>query len=177
MTEIPEGVQFYPLDTHVDNRGELTVLYNRQWQITFDIAQLNFVNSLKNSFRGLHVHPKNSDHICVLKGKLSLGLKDVRKSSPTFGLASLHDLTMVKPEVCIIPPGVAHGFYFTEDTSFCTGHSHEWDPEENFGFHWNSPALDIDWPMTDPILSERDAKAGNLNELLRLLDKKNINFD
>ena len=33
MTETPEGVQFFPLDTHVDHRGELTVLFNRLWRM------------------------------------------------------------------------------------------------------------------------------------------------
>jgi len=176
MTETPEGVQFFPLDTHVDHRGELTVLFNRQWPITFDFAQLNFVNSRKNSFRGLHVHHTHSDYLCVLKGTLTLGLKDLRKSSTTFGLASLHDLTMVKPMICLIPPGVAHGFYFSEDTLYCYGLSHPWDPEEDLGFRWDSPELGIDWPMIDPLLSERDVKAGNLNDLLKLLDIEDINF-
>lgn len=172
MTETPEGVQFFPLDTHVDHRGELTVLFNRQWPITFDIAQLNFVNSRKNSFRGLHVHATHSDYLCVLKGTLTLGLIDVRKSSTTLGPASLHDLTMVRPRICLIPPSVANGFYFSEDTLYCSGLSHPWDPEEDLGFRWDSPELGIDWPMTDPLLSERDAEAGNLNDLIKLLDKK-----
>ena len=175
-TRFPQGVQFLPLKSYADPRGELTVLFNQQWKLPFQMAQLNVVKAKKNSFRGLHVHTDNHDYLYVLNGTLILGLKDVRHKSSTFLHASLHELTTANPQICLITPGVAHGFYFPEDTLYCYGLSTPWDPDEKLGMHWNSPNLGIDFPMTSPLLSERDAKAGSLCDLLEYISQEKIDF-
>jgi len=56
-----------------------------------------------------------------------------------------------------IPAGVAHGFQTLADrTEMCYFISAEYVPASARGVRWNDPALAIEWPIADPILSERD---------------------
>jgi len=90
---------------------------------------------------------------------------------------TLHELTIIEPQICLIPPGIAHGFYFPEDTLHLQCFTHLWNSEEQLGFRWDSPELNIDWPMTNPNLSEKDATAGSVSDLLKKLEKDNIYYD
>ena len=64
-----------------------------------------------------------------------------------------------------IPPGVAHGFCFSESSIFLYGVSSYWDPADELGCAWNDPAVGIEWPTREPILSARDAQAGSLKDM------------
>ncbi|MGY8771585.1 MAG: dTDP-4-dehydrorhamnose 3,5-epimerase family protein [Pirellulales bacterium] len=165
-----EGVLETPLKTYKDERGSVTVLYNQQWNLPFEPAQFNFVNSFPNSLRGVHVHSKHSDYLCVLSGKMLLGIKDLRRKSKTFGQVALHTLQFSNPRVFTIPPGVAHGFYFPEETLYCYALSHPWDANEHQGCRWNSPDLGIPWDANEPFLSKRDENAGTVAELLKQIE-------
>lgn len=168
------GVKTIPLKTHRDDRGSLTVLYNQLWGIPFDLAQLNLVQSESNSLRGVHVHSTHSDYLCVLKGTMMLGLRDLRRNSTSFGQTTLYTLTTESPKVFIVPPGVGHGFYFPDETLYCYGLSHPWDADEKLGCRWNAPDLGIPWPTENPLLSERDANAGTVTHLLEQMKDTNI---
>jgi dTDP-4-dehydrorhamnose 3,5-epimerase len=65
-----------------------------------------------------------------------------------------------------IPAGVAHGFLFHTDALGIYAVSRYWDTEDELGCLWSDPALEIAWPITPTLVSERDATAGSLSELL-----------
>jgi dTDP-4-dehydrorhamnose 3,5-epimerase len=56
-----------------------------------------------------------------------------------------------------IPDGFAHGFCVMSETAlFLYKCSEYYAPECENGLHWNDPEVGIDWPVTKPILSDKD---------------------
>jgi dTDP-4-dehydrorhamnose 3,5-epimerase len=122
--------------------------------------------------RGVHVHPFHSDFLTVISGHLQLCVHDIRKDSPTCGHGTLLSLTGVEPLLAFVPPGVAHGFYFAEPTTYVYGLTTPWSMDEEIGCRWDSPELGITWPVTNPVLSERDAAAGSYADMVKGFEAK-----
>ncbi len=72
----------------------------------------------------------------------------------------------------MIPPGVAHGFYFPDGGMFALGMNVYWEESDEFGCRWDDPTLGLKWGAAAPIVSERDANAGTLADLESQLDGK-----
>lgn len=168
--EKPLGVILRDLVSHRDERGCLTEVFRAKWAGDEAFVQWNFVDSNRNTLRGVHVHPMHSDYLVVLQGRLMLGLHDLRRWSPTFHLSCLIEMRGEQLQGAFIPPGVAHGFYFPEKTRYVYGVTDYWNHSDELGCLWNDPQLSIQWPATAPVLSQRDREASSLPELMDLLD-------
>lgn len=160
------------MPTAVDDRGTLTVVH-RNHDDGDDWVQWNLSRSTAGTLRGVHAHRHHHDRLLCAWGSLVVGLQDLRPQSPTFGVAEVIVLEAhaTVPQALLIPPGVAHGFYSPEPTVHLYATDAYWSPDDEFGCRWDDPGLAIDWPaMPDggPVLSERDAGAGTLHELLAL---------
>ena len=58
-----------------------------------------------------------------------------------------------------VPKGCAHGYQtLADDTHVYYQMSEFYSPDSYRGVRWNDPAFNIQWPYTDPILSEKDKK-------------------
>ena len=89
-------------------------------------------------------------------------LHDLREGSPTDGATQVstsaptadgtHDHRGV-----FIPPGVAHGFAALTDMTITYLVDSYYNPADELGVAWNDPAVEADWGVTEPILSNRDA--------------------
>ena len=94
---------------------------------------------------------------------------DIRKTSPTFSQYYGVNLTDKDHIQMYIPPGFAHGFCVLSDQAIfqykCTEIYHK---EDEFGIRWDDPQININWSITDPIISDRDL------ELPFLAKQKNI---
>jgi dTDP-4-dehydrorhamnose 3,5-epimerase len=161
-----------PLRPHGDERGSVTELFRQSWSTPEEPApvQWNLLRSARNVLRGVHVHLTHFDNLVVLEGTMHLGLCDLREASPEFGRSSLIALRGEEPTMVVIPPGVAHGFYFDAPCLAVYGMSHYWAPEtDELGCLWNDPELNIPWPAScaSPLLSTRDRDAGSLATLLQ----------
>ena len=67
---------------------------------------------------------------------------------------------------CYIPAGFAHGFCVLTGTAEVEYKCSElYDPADEFGIAWNDPALAIEWPIADPLLSDRDKRNPTLAEV------------
>jgi len=163
---LPSGVGMTPLQLHDDDRGGLVELFRTAWDIGPEPVQWNVVHSRENVFRGFHVHAQHTDYLVVVSGRMVLGLKDIRRESPTFGRASLIELTGRQPAAVFIPPGVGHGFYFPEPSVHIYGVSHYWAIEDELGCVWNDAELGIDWPVQAPVLSQRDRTAASFDQMV-----------
>ena len=65
-----------------------------------------------------------------------------------------------------IPPGYAHGaLTMSEVAELLYKVTCEFSPENDRSVRWNDPAIGIDWPITDPILSKKDAEAPLLKDV------------
>lgn len=167
--EIPYGVILRDLASHRDERGSLTEVFRASWAGDEAFIQWNLVDSNPNTLRGVHVHPVHADYLVALEGCLMLGLHDLRKWSPSFRRSCLVALRGEQLQGAFIPPGVAHGFYFADKTRYVYGVTDYWNPADELGCRWNDPQLAIEWPATDPLLSQRDREAASLQALMDAL--------
>lgn len=167
---LPHGVVWRELKTHADQRGDLTELFRAEWQSGPAPVQWNFVRSKANVLRGVHVHPRHDDYLIVLQNRMILGLKDLRRDSPTHDLESLVELTGERLSVIHIPHGVAHGFYFPSDARYIYAVSSYWDLSDELRCRWDDPELGLNWPADSPILSDADEGAGTLSAMRRDLE-------
>jgi dTDP-4-dehydrorhamnose 3,5-epimerase len=163
------GVHVRPLMTHADARGSLTELFRDEWGTGIQPVQWNASHSAPNVLRGVHVHPRHADYLILVQGRTSVGLRDLRRGSPTEGRATLIEMSAERPSAILIPPGVAHGFFFHEPSIHLYAVDTYWDQADELGCHWADPALEIPWPVTDVLLSGRDANAPPVADLLRFM--------
>ncbi|HLC48825.1 MAG TPA: dTDP-4-dehydrorhamnose 3,5-epimerase [Candidatus Andersenbacteria bacterium] len=148
-----------------DERGEFTELYKdsafTEAGIDAHFVQVNHSKSKKHVIRALHYQlpPKAQGKLVqVSHGSVFDVAVDIRKDSVTYGKWVGVTLTAREKNMLYIPPGFAHGFCTLEDDTelvyFCTD---EYSKEHERGIVWNDPAIGIEWPVQDPIISDRDA--------------------
>lgn len=162
---LPYGVVWRALTTHADHRGDLTELFRAEWREGQAPVQWNFVRSDKNVLRGVHVHPVHDDYLVVLRHRMVLGLKDLRRDSPTHDLGTMVELEGEHLSAILVPHGVAHGFYLPSDAVYIYAVNRYWDRSDELRCRWDDPELGFHWPTDAPILSEADASAGTLSAM------------
>lgn len=153
------------MTANADNRGVFTELFREEWVPGVRPIQWNAVHSKAGVLRGVHVHPRHTDYLTMASGEMTLGLCDLRPESPTFRLALTLELAADNPKAAIVPPGVAHGFYFVEDSIHVYAVSHYWDLADELGCRWDDPALGIPWQHETAQISVRDEALQSLAEL------------
>jgi len=170
-------VKVVPLSPLRDRRGSLTEIFRQEWVNSALPVQWNYVQSEANVLRGIQVHVKRIDYLVMIKGRMQVGLSDLREGG--IGAGSIIELSEDNRSMLVIPQGVAHGFYFPEPTIFAVGLSEYWDhiPDEH-RCRWDDPGLGIPWPKAiAPLLSERDEAACSLEELLvTLRNEENVSW-
>ena len=162
---LPEGVEKISLTTHHDDRGCLTELLRLSWT-DFRPKQFNYVRSAPNVLRGVHIHKRHYDYLIFTRGQALLGLRDLRDDSPTFMQGGLFPFSGEQLQAVIIPPGVAHGFYFITESEHVYLVDHYHDADDELGFRFDDPDLNLAWPNMSPVLSERDQQACTMKDLL-----------
>lgn len=167
--QLPQGIVRHGLQAHHDERGWLAEFFREEWNLVRHPVQWNGVFSRPGTLRGVHVHVRHWDYLIVVKGRMLLGLKDLRRGAETFGLAAMVELTETVLEAWIIPPGVAHGFFFPVEAMSYYAVSEYWNLDDELGCRWNDPELELSWPVSDPLLSERDRHAPSFRQLLQQL--------
>ena len=117
-SKVPEiaGVERIRLESRADAGGVSTRVFHREWQLGIHPVQWNVVRSEANVLRGVHVHVVHEDYFVLLKGQMLLGLRDLRPVAPTEDNTAVLELNAEQLEAIRIPPGVAHGFYFTRSS-------------------------------------------------------------
>lgn len=167
---LPAGVHVRRLTVHRDDRGSVAEIFRRSWEPAVDAAQWNVVRSRPGVFRGVHVHLDHDDYLAVVSGHASIGLRDLRRGAPTFGLAAVVELTGEELSSIAIPRGVAHGFFFREDSVHVYAMTNEWNPADELGCHFADRELEIPWEIAPSFVSERDRGAPPLRALQAQVD-------
>jgi dTDP-4-dehydrorhamnose 3,5-epimerase len=163
---LPDGVRLVSLAMHADDRGVFTELFRQSWFATLAPVQWNAVHSKANVLRGVHVHLRHADYVTVVSGRALFGLCDLRPDSPTAGLRAAIEVGGQEMTAVMIPPGVAHGFYFREPSLHVYAVSEYWDVEDELGCHFADPELGLEWPTATPLVSERDAALPSFSHLM-----------
>lgn len=165
-TPIAELLLLTP-DRHGDARGFFSESWNRRTLCEAGLDLPEFVqdnHSLSRqagTVRGLHYQaPPHAQGKLVRcgRGRLFDVAVDGRRGSPTFGQWFGAELSFENGRQLWIPAGFLHGFVTREpDTEVvykCTAH---YDREADGAVAWDS--LDIDWDVSDPVLSDKDRAA------------------
>lgn len=149
-----------------DSRGFFYESYNektfRDAGIDRRFVQSNVSRSSRGVLRGLHYQWPNSQGklVSVLEGEVYDVAVDIRRGSPTFGQWAAAMLTADNHRHFWIPEGFAHGFcVVSEFATFAYQCTDLYSPTADGSVRWDDPAIGIDWPVSDPLLSDKDARA------------------
>jgi len=122
-------------------------------------VQDNHSRSVPGTLRGLHyqlLRPQGK-LVRVVRGSVFDVAVDIRRGSPTFSRWVGVELSAANKRQLYIPPGFAHGYCVPREVSEieykCTDY---YVPEDDRGVAWNDQTIAIEWPVTSPLLSEKD---------------------
>lgn len=133
-----------------------------------NFAQDNVSYSAKGVLRGLHLqHPAGQGKlVSVLEGEVFDVAVDVRRGSPTFGRWVSAVLSAENTRQLYIPVGFAHGFAVTSENALLLYKcSTPYVRNDEVTLLWNDAEIAIDWPISSPILSDKDAEGMRLKEI------------
>jgi len=115
----------------------------------------------RGTLRGLHWQAAPHQEVKLVRcarGAIWDAIVDLRPDSPTYTRHFGAELTAENGRALYIPADFAHGFVtLADDTDVVYQMSEFYDPAAGRGARWNDPAFGIGWPVTDPIVNERDA--------------------
>lgn len=165
ITETPlPGVLVIEPKVFGDERGFFMETWNQtryaDTGLPEKFVQDNLSFSRRGVLRGLHFQNPNGQGklVYVLQGEVFDVAVDIRLGSPSFGQSFAVTLSADNKRQFYIPPGFAHGFCVTSETAlFAYKCTEFYDPKAEGSILWNDPSLGIDWPVTTPELSTKDA--------------------
>ncbi|MGE7636049.1 dTDP-4-dehydrorhamnose 3,5-epimerase [Peribacillus simplex] len=172
------GVYIIEPDVYGDHRGFFMESYNqekfKELGIHYTFIQDNHsLSEQAGTIRGLHYQLNQRAQtklVRVLSGALYDVVVDIRVGSPTFGEWVGVILSEENKRQLLVPKGFAHGICtLVNNTQILYKVDEYYSPEHDRGIYWNDPQLDINWPVANPILSEKDQQ-------LPLLDNAENNF-
>ncbi len=155
-----------------DSRGYFLETWNaqryRDHGIQEDFVQDNLSFSCRGILRGLHFQNPNPQGklVQVLEGEVFDVAVDLRRSSPGFGKWEGVILSSVNKRQLYVPPGFAHGFAVVSETALfhykCT---RLYSPRDEKTLLWNDPDIGVEWPLSEPVLSDKDRAGVRLKDL------------
>jgi dTDP-4-dehydrorhamnose 3,5-epimerase len=155
-----------PTRTFSDSRGEFAVEFRKddfkELGLPTEFVQDNSSRSVKNVIRGLHfqMNPPMGKLMRVTSGRALLVAVDFRPESPTFLQWTGVEASAENRIQVWAPATFARGFCsLTDDVVVrykCTGY---FDAKGDDAVRWDDPDISVKWPITDPLLSERDRTA------------------
>ncbi|EKM9439643.1 dTDP-4-dehydrorhamnose 3,5-epimerase [Salmonella enterica] len=168
-----DGVKIIQPKVFGDARGFfLETFEKKRYQEMLDIdlgfVQDNHSRSSRGVLRGLHFQKVNPQGklVRVVSGEVFDVVVDIRTKSKTYGCWEGITLSEENKLQFWLPPGLAHGFVVLSDTADfeykCTDY---YNPAEEGCLLWNDPAVGIEWPIANPLLSEKDKLGKLLKEL------------
>ena len=163
---IPEVISITP-NLFNDERGYFFENFNpssfknrNNNPIDLNFIQENFSKSKKHVIRGLHFqkNPKaQAKLVTAVSGEIFDVAVDLRKNSLTYGKWVSEILSETNHKSLYIPEGFAHGFcVLSEGANVVYKINREYSPNHEQGIIWNDPDIDISWPISEPIISEKD---------------------
>jgi dTDP-4-dehydrorhamnose 3,5-epimerase len=167
-----EGLVVIEPDVFGDQRGFLVETYRadlwRELGIDVDFVQHNHSRSARGTLRGLHfqTEPGQAKLVRCSSGRIFDVAVDLRRDSPTFGQWEGHELDDRSHRQLFVPIGFGHGFcVLSEHADVDYQLSSYYDPATESGIAWDDPDIGVEWPIDEPLLSERDKSAPKLAEV------------
>jgi dTDP-4-dehydrorhamnose 3,5-epimerase len=170
-TELPDLALIEP-EIHGDERGFMAETFRadswRELGADADFVQENHSRSGKGILRGIHFQtvPGQAKLVRCARGRIWDAVVDLRRDSPTYRRWEGHELDDERHRQLFVPIGFGHGFCVLSETADVAYKlSSYYDPATESGIAWDDPEIGIEWPISDPVLSERDRSAPRLAEV------------
>jgi dTDP-4-dehydrorhamnose 3,5-epimerase len=167
-----DGVHLFGSTQHRDERGWFCRTLDLAWLaelgLDTEFVQHNQSRSVRRVLRGIHVRGGAGEAKLVrcASGSIVDNVVDLRPWSPTYLRTEQFVLDDVGMHHLYLPPFVGHGFQVTSDgADVCYLHSRPYEPGADLSIAWNDPELALEWPLADPIISDRDAAAPLLRDV------------
>jgi dTDP-4-dehydrorhamnose 3,5-epimerase len=155
-----------------DARGFFLETWNeqryREAGLDLRFVQDNLSRSGRGTLRGLHFQNPAAQGklVWVLEGEVFDVAVDLRRSSPTFGRWQGLNLSAQNHLQFFVPPGFAHGFaVLSERALFAYKCTELYSPKDEMTLRWDDPDVGVQWPLSEPVMSEKDQKGLRLREL------------
>lgn len=168
---LSDGVVVLKPEVFKDERGFFMETFRmdqfKEMGLPTDFVQHNHSGSVKDVVRGLHFQwePGMGKLMRVPVGAAFLVAVDIRKGSPTYGKWYGREVSSENKLMIYAPPSFARGFAVLSDYAeiqyICTG---MYNNKAESGIRWNDPAIGVEWPVKNPILSKKDEVAQTLAE-------------
>jgi dTDP-4-dehydrorhamnose 3,5-epimerase len=168
-TEI-DGVVLIAPTVHGDERGFFVETFRANEMpglgIDVEFVQDNHSRSAARVLRGIHLQRGQAKLVRCPKGRIFDVAVDLRPESPTYRRWEGYQLDDTDHRQLFIPDGFGHGFCVLSDSADVIYRvSSYYDPELESGIAWDDPEIAVDWPVPDPVLSDRDRGAPRLAEV------------
>jgi dTDP-4-dehydrorhamnose 3,5-epimerase len=167
-----EGLVVVEPEVHGDQRGFLVETFQaetwRELGVDVQLVQHNHSRSVRRTLRGLHfqTRPGQAKLVRCSSGRIFDVAVDLRRDSPTFGQWEGYQLDDRSHRQLFVPVGFGHGFcVLSESADVHYQLSSYYDPSTESGIAWDDPDVGVQWPVEDPLLSERDKAAPRLAEV------------
>lgn len=167
-----EGVVLLEPQVFGDDRGFFVETFRtetwRELGINVDFVQHNHSRSVSGTLRGLHfqTEPGQAKLVRCSRGEVFDVAVDLRRGSPTYGQWEGHVLDDQTHRQLFVPAGFGHGFTVLSDVADVSYLlSSVYEPSTEAGIVWNDPDVGVEWPVSEPLLSERDKSAPRLAEI------------
>ncbi len=157
---------------HFDKRGHKKHIYDYETYANNGLSRVfvqdNYIHSRRDVLCGLHyqLYKEQAKLIITVEGNIYDVAVDIRVGSPTFGKWHGIYLSSLANRQVFVPEGFAHGYCVLSETADviikCTEH---YDENFEYRINWADSVLKISWPVTKPILSDKDARNPSLNEI------------
>ena len=167
QTELEEVITFEPR-VFGDNRGWFMESWSKreveQLGVSYEFVQDNHsFSAQKGTLRGLHfqMNPFSQAKLvrCARGAILDVAV-DIRKGSKNYGKWVAVELSAENKKQLLIPHGFAHGFLtLTDNVEILYKADQYYTPQADRSIAWNDPFINVQWGITDPILSRKDQEA------------------
>jgi len=137
--------------------------------VDVEFVQHNHSRSAQGTLRGLHfqTEPGQAKLVRCPRGRIFDVAVDLRTGSATYGQWEGHELDDERHRQLFVPAGFGHGFaVLSEVADVAYLLSSTYDPKTEAGIAWDDPDVGVEWPVADPLLSERDKAAPRLIEVV-----------
>src|SRR3954452_9114301 len=167
-----EGLVLVEPTVHRDDRGFFVETFRAadfpEMGIEGPFVQENQSRSARGTVRALHfqLQPGQAKLVRTARGSVYDVAVDLRRDSPTFGHYEAFELSDENAHQLFVPVGFAHGFCVTSEVAdFTYKVSSYYDGSQERGIAWDDPGIGIEWPVADPVVSDRDRSNPRLAEI------------